>query len=109
MESRQPGYMLGPSAAVFLGEYPSDVRRVQVRDPDKVVWQIDASERPAQFHWFSLKLGTNDSALTHVYAGKYKTTAPANAPTFSLLPGVRYEILVWDHFGWASRGVCTMP
>lgn len=76
----------------FLGEYPSDVRRLQVRNHEKVVWEVEASKRPAQFHWLTRELGENDAALTKVYSGEYRTTVPENGATFELVKDVRYDV-----------------
>ena len=90
----------------FLGEYPSDVRKFQVRDGDQVVWEIVAGDEGGQFHWLWLQVGENDATFTDVYHGTYNTKIPKDSSTFSLDNGIDYEILVWDKWGWASRCKC---
>ena len=92
----------------FLGEYPSDVRKFQVRDGDQIVWEIVAGDDGGQFHRLWLQVGENEATFTDAYHGTYTTKIPESSRTFSLDRGIDYEILVWDNWGWASRGKCRL-
>jgi hypothetical protein len=92
----------------FMGEYPSDVRRLQVRAGERIIWEINREGSTGQLHWLTLREGANAATFTEAYAGTYKTTVPEGAPTFSLDRGVKYRVLAWDDWGWASRGTCVL-
>lgn len=84
-----------------LGEYPTSVSRIQVRDVEKgeVVWELKATKRVPQLWGFDLTPGDNPVEPEGVVNGNYEVVAPKQGRSFALQAGRRYEVSVWNKQG----------
>lgn len=84
-----------------LGEYPTSVSRIQVRDGEerKVVWELKTTKRAPQLWGFRLTSGDNPVEPEGVLNGDYEVIAPKHGKSFTLRPGRRYEVSVWNKQG----------
>ncbi len=78
-----------------LGEYPSDVRSVELFDSkaDQQIWKFVSDGEMVQIHSISLKVGEN-SSQPKVFWGTSRVLVPSGKPTFLLTAGTKYLVRV---------------
>lgn len=89
-----------------LGEYPSAVSRVRLknRTSNTVIWEVQKATNSPQMWRVTLRLGENPILPPGVTgSGSFEVIVPAAATSFSLEPGISYEITIWSADGHLSR------
>lgn len=88
-----------------LGEYPTDVAHVQLRDArtGNVLWEQVRDTDQAQTRTITLSIGTNDvERAADVEHGSYRVIVPTDGRSFELQADVTYEIAIWGNDrGWS--------
>jgi hypothetical protein len=84
-----------------LGEYPTSISRIQLKDSDKgaVIWEVTARDRVPQLWGFHLSPGLNFAEPAALLHGQYEIVIPKGSSAFMLQKGRRYELSVWNEMG----------
>ncbi len=79
----------------LLGEYPSEVARVEVIDANsaRTLWTGLPEGDEVQIHSLTLRAGMNDSR-PDVFWGRFRAPAAGETPTFRLEPSTAYIVKV---------------
>ena len=79
----------------LLGEYPSDIRSIEITRDDQAapIWKIVARGDRFQIHSVPLALGDNPSEV-HLFWGESRRVVPESTTTFRLEAGVAYRMAV---------------
>jgi hypothetical protein len=82
-----------------LGEYPTTVRHVQLRDDrsGKVIFELLTESGTPQIHNFRLSIGENSARVAEPENGSYRVVEPSGKNTFSLQRGVHYRLRIWGN------------
>ena len=87
-----------------LGEYPTSVERVRLRDvaSGQVLWDLRAQGKGAQLSTFELCAGSNPAKLQDARWGQFDVAVPKRDAAFRLERGRRYELEVWGTRVWLT-------
>jgi hypothetical protein len=98
----KPPLRIGPASGGVridvqtLGEYPTDVERVRLRDAatGRLLWDLRARAKGAQLSTFELHAGSNPAALPARWGG-FDVVVPQGDATVRLESGRPYALEVW--------------
>jgi hypothetical protein len=88
-----------------LGEYPSDIGTIELRDEltQQIVWRVRPEKEMFQLHNFSLAVGPNRSIIPVTWGG-VRAVVPVSGP-FTLHRGRRYQVRVCAPSGLKRCGL----